>query len=639
MALADWERLKLEQEGGGERVSANPRNAAAGSLRLQDPSESAKRPLSFLAYAICAPPPPDAGAGEAEQEADREARLLRVAGLPQTQWAALGLLRALRFPVSADNRRFSNFEEAVRYAQEWREGRAQLEYEADGVVFKLDDLALQAALGSVGGDPRWAVAWKFPATEAVTQLLSIQLSIGRSGHVIPSARLAPVQVGGVTISKASLHNFRHVERLGLCEGDRVIIRRAGDVIPQVVRALEELRPSDAQRWQAPSACPACGGPLSDSSEEEPMASCTNASCPGRASRQIEQFAKVAIVGLGPKTVADLQEAALVTDVADLYLLTPDVLVPLEGFAAASATKLVESIQASRTLPLHKLLTALGLPSVGEAGAGQLSRYFGSLPRLQVATLDELQRMPGVGSEKASKIHGWLQSPVNVDLIRRLGEASVTPVGNPSPEIEALLAALPADERHPDAGQGEQARGKKTRAKRVSKAATDAQVRRKSRAKAAPSVGGGGEDIEEGEEVVAEGNAGGNTALPRVRRTGRRHKRPASAGAGAGVDEGVGGEDSTEAVAAAAANERVPAQPLEGMSVVVSGRFEGPGRKGVEEMVVQHGGLLRSAVSKSTDFLLAGEKVGPKKLKDAAKANVRVISLQQFFELIGHTVES
>lgn len=421
MTLHDFQELNAIKIKAGEKPFANPRNAAAGSIRILKNRDAENRCLSFMAYAIVS------AGGTVATGVETSVQLA------ETQWNALNLLKEMGFSVNDDNRKFDSFEDALDYATRWRDSRPSLKYESDGVVFKLNDLAVQAKLGAVGSDPRWAVAWKFAATEVVTVLEGIELTIGRSGAIIPNARLKPVELGGVTISRASLHNFGMVEKLGICEGDHVVVQRAGDVIPQVVQVLKALRPDHVQLWIPPERCPSCDGKLIVSKDKS-MTSCCNNKCPGRHSRKIEHFSKTLFKGLGPAILGDLQDAGMVADPADFYALDAVTLSRLEGLGMKSATKLVKTIEESKGKPLWELITALGIPTVGVSAAKLLEKWFGSMDRLFLASKEELQLVPGVGTVSAAAIQDWCTNPFNVQLVSRIKEAGFAPTFN-DPEIE------------------------------------------------------------------------------------------------------------------------------------------------------------------------------------------------------------
>ncbi|BBN00442.1 DNA ligase (NAD+) [Marchantia polymorpha subsp. ruderalis] len=408
MPLKQFEEINSSKVQAGEKPFANPRNAAAGSMRLLSPQKVDHRPLSFVAYNI-------AKISFTEPGTDVPKSSLST---PSSQWEALKLLNTLGFFVNEDNQIFNTFESALEYAKSWRNSRAGLGYEADGVVFKLNDGATQVLLGDIGGNPRWAVAWKFAATEVVTVLEGIELTVGRSGVIVPNARLKPVELGGVSIRRATLHNFKNVKNLGLCEGDHVIVQRAGDVIPQVVQALVELRPVGAQTWSSPTQCPSCGSEL----KEEPskaMVFCQNANCLSRRSRQVEHFAKSLINGLGPKILTQLQEEGLVADPADLYTLSEEALSNVPRFGKKSAKKLLGAIEESKLKQDWEFIAALGIPRVGVGISRRLAEHFGGLQGLLSASDEDILSVPGIGEQTLKAVFDWCRCESNIGLVSKL----------------------------------------------------------------------------------------------------------------------------------------------------------------------------------------------------------------------------
>ncbi len=388
----------------GERAFANPRNAAAGSLRQLDPSVTAQRPLRLIAYYVARP------------------EELGVA----SQWELLEALRALGFPTAEDRCLCGNIEEAISHAQQWLARRSELNYMADGVVLKVNDLRVQEALGSVAHHPRWAIAFKAPAEEATTRVVSIEVSVGRTGRVVPHATLEPVPIGGVTVSQATLHNEDYVRERDIRVGDTVLVKRAGDVIPQVLRVVTELRPPEAAVWHMPRSCPVCGEALVRAPGEADTY-CVNGACPAQLERHVEHFASrgaMDIEALGEKVAEQLVRAGLVADVADVFGLTPAALSRLEGFGDKRSQNLVTAIDAARDRPLRRLLVGLGIRNVGETVAGALAQRFRSLDALARASLDELLAVEGVGPEIAASVQAWFDSPHNQATVARLREAGV-----------------------------------------------------------------------------------------------------------------------------------------------------------------------------------------------------------------------
>lgn len=406
----DFERLNRQLEEAGLKTYLNPRNTAAGSLRQLDPTLTAQRPITLLVYQIV-----HAEGGE----------------VPTSQWETLAWLRALGFPVTDVAQRFDDLEAAIAYTETWDKRRDELPYEADGMVIKLDDLALAADLGFVGKDPRGAVAFKFPAREVTTKLVDIRVNVGRTGVLTPYAVLEPVEIGGVIVERATLHNFDFIAEKDIRPGDRVLVKRAGEVIPYVIGPVVEARTGKEQPYVPPEACPACGQAV-EHFEGEVAWYCVNAACPAQLVRNVEHFVSrgaMDIVGLGVKIVEQLIAEGLVTDVADLFTLQKEQLLALEGFADKKAENLLRSLEQARGRSLSRLLSALGIRGVGEALAADLARHYPDLEALSRATADELQRIEGVGPNIAEAIVDWFRREQNQRLLAKLRAAGVWPVSN------------------------------------------------------------------------------------------------------------------------------------------------------------------------------------------------------------------
>ena len=430
--IAEFDELNESQMEKGEKIFANPRNAAAGSLRQLDPRITAERPLRLFAYAV----------GYA-------------AGFDlRSQWQALSFLRDEGFPVNKDIAKFSDFSEVIDYCHDWMAKRDELPYEADGVVIKINDLSLQDRLGVVGGQPRWAVAFKFPAREATTLLLDVGVNVGRTGTINPYAILEPVEIGGVIIKQASLHNYDDVARKDIRIGDRVIVKRAGDVIPQVVGPIVSVRDGSERIPVSPDRCPSCGEPIMQP-EGEVAIYCVNATCPAQLVRLVEHFVSrgaMDIQGLGSRTSALLVKKGLVHGVADLYFLTREDLLGLEGFAEKSADNLLAAIEASKTRPFGRLLTALGIHFVGSEVARILVQDFPSMEILMRTCQEDLEAIEGIGPKIAESIVEYFSVETNRQLIQKLGQAGVNlggervggPVGGPLAGLTFVITgALPS----------------------------------------------------------------------------------------------------------------------------------------------------------------------------------------------------
>jgi DNA ligase (NAD+) len=418
MLIEDFEVLNRRQAEAGEKVFANPRNAAAGSLRQLDPQITASRPITLLCYAVI--------------EADG-LTLSEGEGPPSTQWETLAYLQDLGFPVSEYLARFESLDDVIAYCEGWVEKRDAVPYEVDGLVIKVDDSTMQAAMGMVGRAPRGGVAFKFPGREATTRLLDIGVNVGRTGTLTPYAILAPVQLGGVTIQRATLHNFDDLRRKDIRVGDTIVIRRAGDVIPYVVGPVPEARTGEEQVYEWPKVCPSCGEPLV-SAEDEVAVYCVNVACPEQRVRRVGYFAAVMdIEGLGERTAQLLVERELVRDAADLYYLKREDLLALEGFAEKSADNLLATIEASKQRPLAQVIAALGIRGVGWVATQLLTARYRSLDELARASREELESIPGMGPSTAGELLDWFARPRNREFIEKLRQAGVRL------EEEALVA--------------------------------------------------------------------------------------------------------------------------------------------------------------------------------------------------------
>lgn len=404
--ITDFVRLNSEREEEGELVFANPRNAAAGSLRQLDSRITAARPLLFYAHSQ----------GLAEPELfDSQGQFLAEAG-------------AWGFRTYPRIRRAKNLSSIIKYYEQLAEKRDSLGVDVDGIVVKVDALADQEILGQVSRSPRWAVAFKFKARQAVTKIRDIVASVGRLGTVTPVADLEPVALGGVTISSASLHNMDEIERKDIRIGDWITLERAGDVIPYVVGPLKEKRTGRERKFKMVSECPACGGPVKRR-DDEVAYRCANRTCPAQLLERIRHFAgknAMDIDGLGEKLVAQLVGSGMVKSFTDLYRLDADSLAELERMGPKSAANLVAAIDTSRKRPLHRLIFALGVRHVGETAARALARAFGSLDRLADASLEDLEALDGIGPEMASSIRDYFDDDANRRVLEELGEVGVRP---------------------------------------------------------------------------------------------------------------------------------------------------------------------------------------------------------------------
>lgn len=405
--LDDFEEMNKKQVAAGEKVYQTPRNTAAGALRNLDSSITASRPLRIFVYTMVS-------SGE---------------DLPSTQHETLQYLRALGFPVSEHITLCGSIEEVRKVCESWIDKRESLPYEIDGMVVKINNLELADSLGVVGKDPRGAIAYKFPAKEVVTTLLDIGINVGRTGVLTPTAVLEAVEVGGVIVRQATLHNFDFIEEKDIRIGDRVIIKRAGDVIPYVVGPVLTARDGSESIYSIPEKCPACSEPVSRI-EGEVALYCVNPGCPAQVVRNIEHFVSrstLDIAGLGIKIVEQLVKEGLVQDVADLYQLRREELLGLEGFAEKKAENLIEAIEASKSQSLSKFIFALGIRGVGEVVGADLARYYHSMDKLLSATSEELEHIEGIGPNIAQAIVDWVSHPANQLVLEKLKKFGMWPI--------------------------------------------------------------------------------------------------------------------------------------------------------------------------------------------------------------------
>ena len=406
MTRADFVRLNERQEAAGQKLYVNPRNTAAGAVRQLDPAITAQRPLKFFAYGI----------GETEGWA-----------LPKSQGALLDALAGFGLPVNADRRVAKGAADLAAFYEKVRDTRGDLPFEIDGVVYKVDSLELQRSLGFRTREPRWAVAHKFPPEEMPTRLLAIDVQVGRTGAITPVARVEPVFVGGTTITNVTLHNEDEIRRRDLHIGDTIIVRRAGDVIPQVVRVVMEKRPKHAPTFSMPAKCPQCGSDVVRLAGEV-VSRCTGGLvCPAQRKQALLHFASrraLDIEGLGDKLVDQLVDAGLVHTPADIYRLDLGQLAARERMADKSARNVLDAIGKSKSTTLARFIYGLGIRHVGEATAKDLARYFGNLDALLGATEEDLLQVEDVGPVLAESIARFIREPHNRDVIAKLRKAGV-----------------------------------------------------------------------------------------------------------------------------------------------------------------------------------------------------------------------
>ncbi|HIE1453987.1 NAD-dependent DNA ligase LigA [Serratia marcescens] len=426
MPQAGFEQMNEEARRKDGKVFANPRNAAAGSLRQLDPRIAAKRPLTFFCYGV---------------------GLLEGGELPHSHFERLMQFKAWGLPVSDRAQRRTGSEEVLAFYRQVEQDRAQLGFDIDGVVIKIDDIDLQETLGFVARAPRWATAFKFPAQEQITVVREVEFQVGRTGAITPVARLEPVLVAGVTVSNATLHNADEIERLGLRIGDTVIVRRAGDVIPQVVGVLEDRRPQDAREVVFPLHCPVCGSDV-ERVEGEAVARCTGGLiCGAQRKEALKHFVSrraLDVEGMGDKIIEQLVDKEYVKNPADLFRLSAGILTGLDRMGPKSAQNLVNALEKSKQTTFARFLYALGIREVGEATAANLAAHFGSLEKLFAADIEALKEVPDVGEVVAKHTRNFLDEALNQQVINELVGAEIgihwpAPVVVAAEEIDSPFA--------------------------------------------------------------------------------------------------------------------------------------------------------------------------------------------------------
>ena len=417
--------FNAERRAKGLPEYVNPRNTAAGSLRQLDPSATSERPLDIFVYSL----------GYAEG-----------GDVPDTQWETLAFLERLGFPVNPHNRLFADGDEVLDWYSYWVERTSELDYDCDGLVVKVNRFDYQRHLGEVGREPRWAIAYKFPAEQAETTLIDVRFNVGRTGTINPYAALAPVFVGGATVRQATLHNEDYIAEKGLRRGDRVIVERAGEVIPQVVRALAEKRGCSDEQVHMPRVCPSCRAPVRRR-EGEAMRYCENASCPAQLVRRVEHFVSrsaMDIEGLGVKQGQALIDAGLLGDVADIYALADrrGELTAMERMAEKSVANLLAAIERSKSRPLASVLVALGIDHVGAEASALLARRFGGMDAIRAASEEDLTALNGIGPKIARAAATYFAQPSNAAVVDKLAAAGVNMVAETRPsETGTPLAGM------------------------------------------------------------------------------------------------------------------------------------------------------------------------------------------------------
>ncbi len=417
MPRAGFEKLNEDRERGGEQLFANPRNATAGSLKLLDSKITAQRPLDAFFY------------------------WLRLSGpaMPATHHECLGLIRSYGLRTEAHTTVLDGIDEVISFIEKWETERSSLDYENDGIVIKLDDLALHTRLGETSHHPRYAIAYKFPPEQKPTKVLAITVQVGRTGAMTPVADLAPVLLSGTTVRRATLHNEDEIDRLGIGVGDTVIVRKAGEIIPQIVSVVTADRTGDFVKFAFPRQCPACGA-TAVKNEGEAVLRCPNPWCPAQVKARIEHFCSrgaMDIENLGPSLVAQFVDAGLVKDFGDLYSLTRQSLAALDRMGDKSAANIIDGIAASRQSPLDRLVYALGIRQVGARTAKLLAEAFGSLDSISVADTAALIAIPEIGPVVASCITEFFAQPHTAEVIEKLKLAGVNMTADTRPKGTAL----------------------------------------------------------------------------------------------------------------------------------------------------------------------------------------------------------
>ena len=424
---ATFAAINAEREQRGEALFANPRNACAGTLRQLDPKVVAARRLDFFAYTLHLP-------GDAQ---------------PPGQWAALEWLNRAGFRVNPNRERCEDLAAIQRFCDHWEQGRHDLPYATDGVVVKLDDLQLQDEAGFTQKAPRWAIALKYPAEEAPTRLLRVGAQVGRTGAITPVAEFEAVALAGTSVSRATLHNADRIAELDLHLGDTIVVRKAGEIIPEVVRVLPELRPSDATPVQLPQHCPECGSNLVREGDEA-ATRCVNSSCPAILRGGLRHWVSkgaLDVDGLGSKLIEQLVDRGLVGSLADLYRLDAALLASLDRMGDKSATNLVEALEASKQQPWHRQLYGLGIRHIGEVNAKALAAAFFSIDSLAAAALEapeQIAELHGIGPEISASLGQWLRTPANQQLLQDLRSIGLSLEASASEQQAASQAGADAD---------------------------------------------------------------------------------------------------------------------------------------------------------------------------------------------------
>lgn len=581
-----FEQLNREQAGKGEKPFVNPRNAAAGSLRQLDPRITAARRLAFFAYAL--------------EEAEGLER-------PRTHRELMDYLATLKFPVCEERRTARGVRGLLDYYRSIGAKRESLPYDIDGVVYKVNDLGLQERMGFVARAPRFALAHKFPAEEATTEVMGIDVQVGRTGAVTPVARLKPVFVGGVTVTNATLHNEDEVRRKDIRIGDAVIVRRAGDVIPEVVSVVAGRRPDDARAFVMPENCPECGSKIVRLPGEAISRCSGGLYCPAQRKQAILHFASrraMDIQGLGVMLVDQLVDRGLVKTAADLYRLDSPTLAGLERMAELSASNLVRTIEGSKKTTLGRFIYAMGIPNAGDATAKELARFFGSLDRLMEAREETLRYVPDIGSEVARSIVQFLAEPHNREVIAQLRMSGVHWEEKKTTEgKETSLARFIERLDIPGIGPStaEELAVRFGTLEQLMRA--DAQILQR---EAALSAGAARSIVHYFRDPAHRG------VIEQLTASGVTFAKPAARAAGS--------------------------SPVRGKTFVLTGTLSDMTREEVKEKIEGLGGKVAGSVSKKTDYVVAGAESGTK-LAKARELGITILDQADLMKLLSGTVEN
>ena len=583
----DFERLNARRLEQGERPFANPRNAAAGSLRQLDPQIAARRPLTLFAF----------GVGECSES------------LGGAHWDVLEQLGAWGFRVNREVRRLDGLQGCLDYYDELLERRESLDYEIDGVVFKVDDLAQRQALGFTARAPRWAIASKLPAREATTRVRRILPSVGRTGAITPVAELEPVEVGGVTVSRATLHNLDELRRKDVREGDTVMVRRAGDVIPEIVSVNTEARPTGAEPWQMPGRCPVCDSEVIRPEGEVDYRCIGSLQCPAQLKESIRHFASrraLDIEGLGDKVAEQLVDTGLVEELADVFRLDKQRLLGLEGFAEVSAGNLVAAIEARRRVPLERLLYGIGIPGVGADTARLLADQVGDMDFIRRAPVVLFSLIPGVGRSMGEEIHTFFTDEANAQGVDRLlREIELVSENGFSPDYVASLTAGEIVAALGISGVG-------LGPKRARELGSKVTYLKDLVSLASQRLQAGGVDVQ-GLRQQLEEHGPLFEEVDALLIEKRLHWATDRGGA-----QIRGGDGSSS--------------PLAGKSFVLTGTLEGMTRDEAKERIEAAGGKVTGSVSGKTDYVVAGEAAGSKRRR-AEELGVTILDEPALLELL------